>query len=206
MAAGGQPPGSGQGENFFVTQRAGSDAPGAWAAHVQKRALAAGAWARRGLSGRRHPRAIRERRGQRLFPPIRASLADIEHVVILMQENRSFDQLLRIPVQGARVFGPLAHARLSALSVFPTTRCGSGAEPVAPTLCAAVASRLQDHQQANAEDLSHGFWSVQHLSWNEGLMDRFVTSHRLADDVLDRLPEGDPGDQLWTADHGVLHP
>ena len=116
-----------------------------------------------------------------------ARLTDIEHVVILMQENRSFDHYFGT-LAGVRGFGdPEAMTRPDGLSVF--------AQPDADLL--QNPSRLpyvlpwhldsKSTSAQNAEDLSHA-WSVQHFSWNEGLMDGFVTAHRVADDVLDRLP------------------
>lgn len=42
-----------------------------------------------------------------------------------------------------------------------------------------------------AHDLSHA-WSVQHYSWDDGLMDGFVTAHRVADD--DVPPSAPPTD------------
>ncbi len=120
-----------------------------------------------------------------------SSLSDIEHVVILMQENRSFDHYFGT-LSGVRGFSdPRAMSRSDGLSVFqqPDVDLLQNSSDLPYVLPWHLDSKTTSAQ--NAEDLSHA-WSVQHMSWNQGLMDGFVTSHRLADDVLDRLPDSIP--------------
>jgi phospholipase C len=119
------------------------------------------------------------------------SLSDIEHVVILMQENRSFDHYFG-SLSGVRGFSdPAAMTRPDGLSVFaqPDVDLLENPSRLPYVLPWHLDSKTTSAQ--NAEDLSHA-WSVQHTSWNEILMDGFVTSHRVADDVVDRLPGAIP--------------
>jgi phospholipase C len=112
-------------------------------------------------------------------------LADIEHVVILMQENRSFDHY----------FGTLSHVRgFSDRHVLRQTVNGQH-YPIwdqfgyAPGTGVDAAGYLEpfhlvsnppteDGQTTN--DISHS-WGPQHASWDNGAMDAFVTSHLAAD-------------------------
>jgi phospholipase C len=119
------------------------------------------------------------------------TLSDIEHVVILMQENRSFDHYFGT-LSGIRGYSdPLAMHRPDGLSVFsqPDIDLLQNPSRLPYVLPWHLDSKTTSAQ--NAEDLSHA-WSVQHTSWNEGLMDGFVVSHRVADDVVDRLPGAIP--------------
>jgi phospholipase C len=114
-----------------------------------------------------------------------ASLSDIEHVVILMQENRSFDHY----------FGTLSGVRGFADPSVPTQTVGGQRYPVydqfgyqpgtGPDASGylqpfRLASNppLQDGQTTN--DISHS-WQVQHQAWDGGRMDAFVTAHLAAD-------------------------
>lgn len=111
--------------------------------------------------------------------PACASLEQIEHVVILVQENRSFDNYFGT-YPGVRGFSDPAAPRLddgSGLSVFaqpgyPVPGYGGHLMPF----------RL-DTQMGNGEctnDITHD-WGPQHASWNGGKMDRFVAEHLQAD-------------------------
>jgi phospholipase C len=114
-----------------------------------------------------------------------ARLGDIEHVVILMQENRSFDHY----------FGTMSAVRGFADPQAPTQdvggvrhpifdqfgyRPGTGADPAGYLQPFRLASDppLKDGQTTN--DISHT-WGTQHRSWNGGKLDRFVTAHLAAD-------------------------
>jgi phospholipase C len=127
-----------------------------------------------------------------------AALADIEHVVILMQENRSFDHYFGT-LSGVRGFSdPRAHTLPNGLSVFFQPDLDLLQNPTLQPWVLPWHLDSKTTSAQNAEDLSHA-WSVQHLSWNEGLMNGFVTAHRVADDVLDRLPGAIP-----VTDYGPL--
>jgi len=112
-------------------------------------------------------------------PPSCGKLSDIEHVVILVQENRSFDNYFGT-YRGVRGFRDPAALRLgdgSGLNVFaqpgyPASGYGGHLRPF----------RLNT-QGGNGEctnDITHD-WGPQHRSWNGGKMDRFVIEHLKAD-------------------------
>ncbi len=118
--------------------------------------------------------------------PAGATLGDIEHVVVLMQENRSFDHY----------FGTLSGVRGFADPDVPSRKVGPGRRvPVfaqsgyQPGFGPAAEGLLEpfelvsdppgrDGQTTN--DITHD-WGPQHLSWNGGRMDSFVTTHLAAD-------------------------
>lgn len=111
--------------------------------------------------------------------PSCAQLKDIEHVVILVQENRSFDNYFGT-YPGVRGFSDPQALRLSdgsGLSVF-----AQPGYPVAGYGGHLMPFRL-DTQHANGEctnDITHS-WGAQHRSFNNGAMDRFVVEHLKAD-------------------------
>jgi len=97
-----------------------------------------------------------------------ASLSDIEHVVILMQENRSFDHY----------FGTLSGVRgfSDPVGRFVQKGAGPGGELMPFRL-------LSDPPRCDGEclnDISHT-WQTQHRSWNGGAMDAFVSTHVAVD-------------------------
>jgi len=114
-----------------------------------------------------------------------SSLADIEHVVILIQENRSFDHYfgtLRV-VRGFDDHGP------GQLGPFSQSWPANSTRPPAGRL---LPFRF-DTSTTNGSctnDITHE-WGPQHRSWNGGAMDQFVTAH-VAED----------GAQLGTATMG----
>ncbi|MFD0563301.1 phosphocholine-specific phospholipase C [Kitasatospora saccharophila] len=103
------------------------------------------------------------------------TLADAKHIVVLMQENRSFDHYFGM-LKGVRGFADRATIQLSGgYSVFnqpnllgrqypwqfSATKPAGGADP----------ERLA---QCNG-DLAHG-WSDQHKAWNSGKLDSWVAA------------------------------
>src|SRR5665213_319689 len=115
-------------------------------------------------------------------PP--AKLSDIEHIVILMQENRSFDHYFGT-LSGVRGF---ADARASLLPdgrpVFYQPYSGARDGFVLPF-------RL-DTRSTNAQrlhDLSHT-WRTLHESWNGGRADGWVSSHVRSDGSAGPLTMG----------------
>lgn len=103
------------------------------------------------------------------------SLKDIKHVVLLMQENRSFDHYFGT-MAGVRGFGdPRAMTLPDGRSVFHQPDAGN---PDGYTLPFHL-----DTFSTNAQRLpstSHA-WGVQHEAWNGGRMDRWLPAHRQAD-------------------------
>jgi phospholipase C len=94
--------------------------------------------------------------------PPRGTLKDIEHVVILIQENRSFDHYFGT-LAGVRGFGD----RRGRTAFFQRDAAGRLVHPFhLDTPCLA--------------DLTHD-WGPQHRSWDGGRMDRFVLAHEAAD-------------------------
>src|ERR1700732_5263921 len=100
------------------------------------------------------------------FPSVCSKLTDIEHVVILIQENRSFDHYFG-SYRGVRGF---------------SDRSAAFQQPdPANTTSSPVGALLPFHldtsttNAACTHDITHD-WVPQHQSWNNGAMDGFVTS------------------------------
>jgi phospholipase C len=94
--------------------------------------------------------------------PRSGSLKDIEHVVILMQENRSFDHYFGT-LSGVRGFGDKRGRK----AFFQRGTNGQTVHPF--------------HLRTQClTDLTHE-WGPQHLSWNRGRMDGFLRAHEQAD-------------------------
>jgi phospholipase C len=94
--------------------------------------------------------------------PRKGSLKDIEHVVFLMQENRSFDHYFGT-LSGVRGFGDQKGRK-------------------AFTQVDASGNRLTPFHLTKdcLPDLTHE-WGPQHRAWNGGHMDGFVTAHEAVD-------------------------
>jgi len=98
--------------------------------------------------------------------PACSTLADIEHVVILIQENRSFDHYFG-SYRGVRGFSDQS---MAFQQPDPANTSGS---PVGVLLPFHL-----DTSKTNAactHDITHD-WVPQHQSWNNGAMDGFVSS------------------------------
>ena len=121
------------------------------------------------------PPAVRKVLADQTPPTPLKSLEAIDHVVFLIQENRSFDTYFGT-LSGVRGFNDPAAIRLpDGRSVFyqPDPLNPDGYElpfhlDTATTSAAAVV------------DLSHA-WTAQHMSWDGGKMDNWLPAHRLAD-------------------------
>ena len=104
-----------------------------------------------------------------------ARLSDIDHVIVLMKENRAFDHYFGT-LSGVRGFDdPAAITLASGRSVFhqPDTLGADGfLTPFHLDTRRTSAQRLSD--------LSHSF-RAQHACWNGGAMDGFVRTHRTYD-------------------------
>jgi phospholipase C len=113
-----------------------------------------------------------------------SSLADIEHVVILIQENRSFDHYFGT-LRGVRGFSdPNAMLLPDGSSVFAQPNPANTSNPPVGRL---LPFRLDTTTLPPApngtctEDITHS-WGNQHACWDGGLMDRFAEVHLQADD------------------------
>ncbi len=109
-----------------------------------------------------------------------ASLSDIQHVVILMQENRSFDHYFGT-LSGVRGFSDPHVLSQVVGGQAPGLRpvrlpAGEGSRPVRlPAAVPPVSDPpLRNGQTTN--DITHA-WATQHHSWNGGAMDEFVATH-----------------------------
>jgi phospholipase C len=114
-----------------------------------------------------------------------ASLSDIEHIVILIQENRSFDHYFGT-YPAVRGFSDATALRLrDGRSVFEQPDPGNTSDmPIGRLL----PFHLDTSNPATAagsgactEDITHS-WGNQHACWNRGAMDAFAAVHRKADD------------------------
>jgi phospholipase C len=103
--------------------------------------------------------------------PQRGRLSDIEHIVILIQENRSFDHYFGT-FPGVRGFSD-RHGR-KAFSQPGFDRKGFGGRLVPFRMPAGAAAGVC------APDITHD-WGPQHRAWNGGAMDGFVREHLAAD-------------------------
>ncbi|MEV4595895.1 phosphocholine-specific phospholipase C [Amycolatopsis sp. NPDC049253] len=107
--------------------------------------------------------------------PKHGSIKDIEHVVLLMQENRSFDHYFGT-MRGVRGFGdPHATKLPNGKSVFY--------QPDAENPAGYALPFHLDTHATNAQKIpstSHA-WQVQHDALNGGKMDSWLPAHRKAD-------------------------
>jgi phospholipase C len=110
-------------------------------------------------------------------PPRQGSLRDIKHVVMLMQENRSFDHYFGT-MAGVRGFDdPTALKLSSGRSVFHQP------DPLNPNdylLPFHLDTRTTSAQKIPSTNHS---WGVQHDAFNGGKMDNWIPAHRKVDGV-----------------------
>ncbi|GIH15102.1 alkaline phosphatase family protein [Rugosimonospora africana] len=119
------------------------------------------------------PGSVRKALGKR--PEPLRSLRQIEHVIFLMQENRSFDHYFGTLPGVAGFDDPHALRLPNGRSVFyqPDTVHPDGY--VLPfRLDTTTTSSAAVHTTTHA-------WGPQHLSWNGGRMDNWMPAHRAAD-------------------------
>jgi phospholipase C len=108
-------------------------------------------------------------------PAPAGSMQDIKHVVMLMQENRSFDHYFGT-MAGVRGFGDPQALRLpNGQSVFHQPDV---VNPNGYMLPFHLDTRTTSAQKIPST--SHA-WEVQHESWNGGKMDQWLAAHRKAD-------------------------
>jgi phospholipase C len=108
-------------------------------------------------------------------PPRQGSLQDIKHIVLLMQENRSFDHYFGT-MAGVQGFDDPSALKLSeGRSVFY--------QPDVVNPNGYLLPFHLDTRQSSAQKIpstSHA-WAVQHQAWNGGKMDQWLPAHRKAD-------------------------
>ncbi|HSZ40365.1 MAG TPA: alkaline phosphatase family protein [Trebonia sp.] len=107
-----------------------------------------------------------------------SSLSDIEHIVILMQENRSFDHYFGT-LSGVRGFSdPNVLANAKGGTVFDQYGYapGVGVTSSAYTQPFNLQNNPPTENGYDTNDIDHS-WGGQHDSWNNGAMDSFMTSH-----------------------------
>ena len=119
-----------------------------------------------------------------------ASLSDVEHVVVLMQENRSFDQYFGT-LSGVRGFSdPAVPTQVVdgvefRSSTSSATRRAS-ASPRPGTCSPSTSSAIRRWRTVRPPTTSSHSWATQHQSWNHGAMDSFVAAHLAADGADER--------------------
>ncbi|MEO6964499.1 MAG: alkaline phosphatase family protein [Acidobacteriaceae bacterium] len=105
----------------------------------------------------------------------RGSLRDIKHIVVMMQENRSFDHYFGT-LAGVRGFDdPNAMTLSTGKSVFYQP---DSVNPKGYLLPFHLDTRATSAQKIPST--SHA-WAVQHEAWNGGKMDQWLQAHRKAD-------------------------
>ena len=136
-------------------------------------------------------------------PAAGSSLKDVKHIVMLMQENRSFDHYFGT-MSGVRGFADrtpyrsfAGGPRTNPATVFDQTTLDKGK----PLLSVGGDSYLRpfellnDPPNANGQtlnDITHD-WGPQHLAWNDGAMDQFVVQHLLNDGTARLQYSSGPG-------------
>jgi phospholipase C len=115
------------------------------------------------------------RRALAQAPPRQGSLRDIKHVVLLMQENRSFDHYFGT-MAGVRGFDdPDALKLADGKSVFHQPDVENPRGYLLPFHLDTSSTSAQ-----KIPSTSHA-WAVQHQAWNNGKMDQWMPAHRKAD-------------------------
>ena len=104
-----------------------------------------------------------------------AHLSDIDHIIIMMKENRSFDHYFGT-LAGVRGFSDPAAIRLpGGGSVFEQPDAGSPSRVALPFHLDTSKTSAQ-----RLTDLDHG-WTAQHESLADGKMDGWLAAHRIFD-------------------------
>jgi phospholipase C len=132
-----------------------------------------------GMAGAMHPTAAQAKLIETAATAEAAgvSLNDIEHVVILMQENRSFDHY----------FGTMSSVRgFSDPAALPGVfdqhgyQPGTGVDASGYMQPFNLLNNPPSENGSDTNDITHS-WPAQHQSWNNGAMDSFIKAHLAAD-------------------------
>jgi phospholipase C len=103
-----------------------------------------------------------------------AKLSDIDHIIILMKENRSFDHYFGM-LRGVRGFDdPHAMRLRNGRPVFEQPDLFNLDGHLLPFRLDTVRTSAQ-----RLTDLAHA-WGTQHASWHDGKMDNWVMAHRVS--------------------------
>ena len=103
------------------------------------------------------------------------TIKDVQHVVILMQENRSFDHYFG-SLKGVRGFADRATIELSGgYSVFDQPNGSARQYPWQMSTTAAADSQTPEQLAQCDGSLDHS-WSTQHSAWNGGKLDSWVSA------------------------------
>jgi phospholipase C len=111
-----------------------------------------------------------------------ASLGDVKHIVILMQENRSFDHYFGT-LSGVRGFSdPAALKHANGKPIFDQYgyQPGTGVDASGYLQPFNLRNDPPSENGSDTNDIAHD-WVTQHHSWNGGAMDSFVKAHLNAD-------------------------
>ena len=111
-----------------------------------------------------------------------ASLSDVKHIVILMQENRSFDHYFGT-ISGVRGFsdpGVLKNAYGTPIFDQYGYQPGTGVDASGYLQPFRLLNNPPAENGEATNDISHG-WTTQHQSWNGGKLDSFIKAHLAAD-------------------------
>jgi phospholipase C len=140
-------------------------------------ALGAAAVAR--ISPRRQQRIDEFVRRAASIAPASRDMSAIEHVVIVMQENRSFDHYFGM-YPGVRGFDDHRKNGLGAFSQ-AWSDAPAGHVPGGQLLPYHLDAATLHAQCAGNADIPIHEWAPQHLSWANGRMDQFVATHSRAE-------------------------
>jgi phospholipase C len=111
-----------------------------------------------------------------------ASLSDIKHVVILMQENRSFDHYFGTLSGVAGFSDPNVLANPAGGTVFDQYgfQPGTGVTSTGYMQPFNLLNNPPTQDGSDTNDISHA-WTTLHQAWNNGKMDQFINAHLAAD-------------------------
>jgi phospholipase C len=137
---------------------------------LSRRTLLAGATALSGIAAAGVLPASLRRAIAATPADLRGKLADVQHIVLLMQENRSFDHYFGT-MPGVRGFqDPTAITLPTGMSVFYQPDASHADGYLTPFRYNTKTTAAQV-----APSLDHG-WETQHQAWNSGAMDQWVSA------------------------------
>jgi phospholipase C len=112
-----------------------------------------------------------------------AKLSDIDHFIILMKENRSFDHYFGA-LSGVRGFDDRTAQKSDGSSIFRQPDPLSPGGHVLPFRLNTLKTNAQRYHA-----LDHG-WGSLHASWNGGMMDNWIPAHRESDGEIGPMTMG----------------